>query len=158
MKKLVVPFLKSLLRFFEEPTITHLEKETQKTSLTIELQKKKSGKKKQGKSNLPSIIHKENPARDLMEMMEVPFLALSKNRKNPIIYESPDGTRRIKVTRHTGHFIASIYDWDIILFVARKMQEILNTGVDIPPRSIIIPRHEILKFLHKHDGKKEEKD
>ena len=102
--------------------------------------------------------YKENPARDLIEMMEVPFLALSKNRKNPIIYESPDGTRKVKVTRHTGHFLASIYDWDIILFVASKMQEILNSGSDIPPRTMIIPRHEILKALHKHDGKKEEKD
>jgi plasmid replication initiation protein len=38
------------------------------------------------------------------------------------------------------------------------MQEILNSGLDIPPRTMIVPRHEILKALHKHDGKKEEKD
>ena len=93
-----------------------------------------------------------------MEMMEVPFLALSKKRKNPIIYESRDGRVKVKVSRHTGHFLASIYDWDIVLFVASKMQEILNERKDIPPRTLIVPRHEILKSLHKHDGKKEEKD
>lgn len=63
-------------------------------------------------------------------MMEVPFLALSKNRKDPIIYEKHDGANmiRVRVSRHTGHFLASIYDWDIVLFVAGKMQEILNKG------------------------------
>lgn len=102
--------------------------------------------------------YKKNPARDLMEIMEVPFLALSKNRRNPIVYESPDGTRKVKVTRHTGHFLASIYDWDIILFVASKMQEILNVGSDIPPRTMIIPRHEILTAIHKHNVNTQQKE
>ena len=99
-----------------------------------------------------------NPIRDVVDMMEFPFLALSKNRRNPIIYESQDGTTKIKVTRHTGHFLASIYDWDIILVVAGKIQEILNKGSDIPPRKITIPRHELLKALHKQDGIKQQKD
>lgn len=102
--------------------------------------------------------YKKNPARDLMEIMEVPFLALSKNRRNPIVYESPDGTRKVKVTRHTGHFLASIYDWDIILFVASKMQEILNSGSDIPPRTMIIPRHEILTAIRKHNVNTQQKE
>ena len=119
---------------------------------------KKASKKTKPKEKTEIITYKENPARDLMEMMEVPFLALSKKRKNPILYESLDGTRKLKVTRHTGHFIASIYDWDIILFVASKMQGILNSGTDIPPRTMIVTRHEILKAIHKHNGKKEEKD
>jgi len=99
-----------------------------------------------------------NPIRDVVDMMEFLFLALSKNRRNPIIYESQDGTTKIKVTRHTGHFLASIYDWDIILVVAGKIQEIFNKGSDIPPRKITIPRHELLKALHKQDGIKQQKD
>ena len=99
-----------------------------------------------------------NPARDLMEIMEVPFLALSKDRKSPILYESSDGTRKVKVTRHTGHFLASIYDWDVILFVASKMQKILNDMSDIPPRSMVIPRHELLKAIHRRNGKKTDAD
>lgn len=99
-----------------------------------------------------------NPIRDVIDLMEFPFLALSKNRRNPIIYESEDGTQKIKITRHTGHFLASIYDWDVILVAAGKIQEILNKGSDIPPRKITIPRHELLKALHKQDGKKEHKD
>lgn len=102
----------------------------------------------------------ERAARDLAEMMEVPFLALSKNRTSPIIYEKHDGDNmiKVKVTRHTGHFLASIYDWDIVLYVAGKMQEIINKGSDVPPRTMVIPRHELLKALKKHDGKKEELD
>ena len=58
---------------------------------------------------------KERAARDLAEMMEVPFLALSKNRKESIIYEKHDGPNmiKVKVSRHVGHYLASIYDWDI---------------------------------------------
>lgn len=116
--------------------------------------------KKPKPPRLPELSPKERAARDLAEMMEVPFLALSKNRTSPIIYEKYDGHNfiKVKVTRHTGHFLASIYDWDIVLCVAGKMQEILNKGSDIPPRTMVIPRHELLKAIKKHDGKKEEID
>lgn len=102
--------------------------------------------------------YERNPARDLMEIMEVPFLALSKNRKSPILYESSDGTRKVKVTRHTEHFLASIYDWDVILFVASKMQKILNDMSDIPARSMVVPRYELLKAIHRRNGKKTDAD
>ncbi len=105
------------------------------------------------------IIHYPDiPLRDVIDLMEFPFLSLSKNRRNPIIYENSDGTKKIKITRHTGHFLASIYDWDIILVVAGKIQEILNNSSDIPPKKITIPQHELLKALHKQDGKKQQKD
>jgi plasmid replication initiation protein len=120
---------------------------------------KENNKKEKKKQKIKSIIlYKKNPSRDLMEMMEVPFLALSKKRKNPIIYESRDGRVKVKVSRHTGHFLASIYDWDIILFVATKMQETLNIGKDIPPRTMIVPRHEILTAIHKHNVNTQQKE
>lgn len=111
--------------------------------------------KKEKKAVVPYV---EIPGRDLMDMMEVPFLALSKNRKSPILYESKDGTRKVKVSRHTGHYLASIYDWDIVLFVASRMQRILNEMSDIPPRTMVIPRHELLKAIHRTNGKKTDKD
>lgn len=119
--------------------------------------KKALGKRPNKKKN-ELLYYKGNPARDLIETMEIPFLSLSKNRRTPIIYESEDGTKKVKVTRHTGHFLASIYDWDIILFVANKMQETLNSGTDIPPRTMIIPRHEILKAIHKHNVNSQQKE
>jgi plasmid replication initiation protein len=121
-------------------------------------QPKKVSKDKTSKKKAEVITYNRNPARDLMEIMEVPFLSLSKNRKSPILYESSDGTRKVKVTRHTGHFLASIYDWDVILFVASKMQTILNDMSDIPPRSMVVPRHELLKAIHRRNGKKTDAD
>jgi plasmid replication initiation protein len=99
-----------------------------------------------------------NSARDFCEMMEMPFLALSKNRTSPIEYSNPERGVHVKITRHTGHFLASIYDWDIIIFVASKMQEILNNGSDIPTRTMTFPRHQIIKALGKYDESKQQKD
>ena len=117
----------------------------------------KQGKKPQ-KKKTEIIHHPENPIRDVIDLMEFPFVALSKDRTKPIIYESADKTQKVVISGHRGHFVASIYDWDIILVVAGKIQEILNNGSDIPPRTITIPRHELLKALHKKGGKKQQKD
>lgn len=121
---------------------------------------KESKVKKPKPQRLPELSPQERAARDITEMMEVPFLALSKNRKEPIIYEKHDDKNmmRVKVSRHTGHFLASIYDWDIVLFVAGKMQEILNKGSDIPPRTMIVPRHELLKSLRRDSGGQRQKE
>jgi plasmid replication initiation protein len=100
------------------------------------------------------VVHDPRDIRDVMELMEVPFVALSKNRTEPIIYISPDGKSKVKISCHAPHYLASIYDWDIVLFVASKLQEFLNSKkTDIPPRTLIVPRHELLKAICKHDGK-----
>ena len=96
-----------------------------------------------------------NTARDFIEMMEMPFVALSMKRIKPIVYEDKDRGVNIKISAHREHFLASIYDWDIVVLVAGKMQQILNNGTDIPPRTMIIPRHELLKALGKVPGKKQ---
>ena len=161
MRKFIAAFLKRLSKKLDnsEPNIVHQEIIEVTNKNIPDKISNKSGNKKKEKSKLTEVtLYKKNPARDLIEMMEVPFLSLSKNRKNPIIYESSDGTRKVKVTRHTGHFLASIYDWDIILFVASKMQEILNSGKDIPPRTMIVPRHEILTAIHKHNVNTQQKE
>jgi len=119
-------------------------------------QKNKIIEKKPKKKPSTDII--EFDPRDMMELMEFPFLALSKDRKKPITYQSKDGKIKVRISRHTEHYLASIYDWDIILLVSAKMQEIINSSLDIPPRTLIIPRNEILRSLHKHNGKKQEKD
>jgi plasmid replication initiation protein len=119
--------------------------------------KKEKGKIAQ-KKKTEIIPYPDRPLRDVIDLMEFPFLALSKDRTNPIVYESTDKTKRVIISGHRGHFIASIYDWDIILIVAGKIQEILNNGSDIPPRKITIPRHELLKSLHRQGGKKQQKD
>jgi plasmid replication initiation protein len=190
MKKLITSLLIKLFKINKEDLLavssekreeikdtTHLlQKESIETSLSIDLkledscfvepvlEKKKTVKQKkiqkEDTTKLLELTEKEKASRDLSEMMEVPFLALSKNRIRPICYEKKDGknTMRVRISPHSEHYIASIYDWDIILFVAGKIQKIINDGSDIPPRKIIFSRHEILKALRKHDGKKQEID
>jgi len=121
--------------------------------------------KKVSKNKIPKkkteIVYPVDPIdslRDIIDLMEFPFLALSKDRIKPISYESADKTQKVVISGHRGHFIASIYDWDIILVISGQIQKILNNGSDIPPRKMTIPRHELLKALHKHDGKKQQKD
>lgn len=142
-------------------------KEDVKESLSDPSVKKETTQKKQDKDpckdSLPVPFFKQEtiskgPVRDIMNLMDTPFLALSKNRKKPIAYESPDGTRKTRISAHSECFLASIYDWDIIIFVAGKIQEIINNGSDIPPRILTIPRHEILKSLHKHNVNTQQKE
>ena len=103
------------------------------------------------------IPYPDKPLRDVIDLMEFPFVALSKDRTNPIIYENEDKTQKVVISGHRGQFIASIYDWDIILIVAGRIQEILNKRSDIPSRNVTIPRHELLKALHRQGARKDQK-
>ena len=173
MKNILVKFLKYLTKNEEQGTISQSEtkqefkknQEIEEKKLTIETKKqdekqakkkKDTRRKKQKDGEIVTIDPRD--IRDIMELMEFPFLALSKNRTSPIVYENSDGSVKVRISGHPPHYVASVYDWDIILFVASKMQEIINFQSDIPPRTLIVPRYELLKALHKHDGKKEEKD
>lgn len=149
--------------------VNEISKEKEEVSVTkqiIEVKQEKTEKlkvvkpKKPKGPKRPELSPQERAARDITEMMEVPFLALSKNRTASIIYEKHDGPNMIKVvvSAHRKHFLASIYDWDIVLYVAGKMQKILNEASDIPPRTMIIPRHELFKALGRHNVTKQQKD
>lgn len=169
MKKFIASFFYKLAEKFsekEDPPKVLLEvieatKHDVEASSVVKDIKQKTLKIKEPKPpRSPPLSPQEKAARDLAEMMEVPFLALSKNRKTPIIYEKHDGNNmiRVKVSRHTGHFLASVYDWDIVLYVAGKMQEILNNMSDIPPRKMVVPRHELLKALKRGVGGQRQKE
>lgn len=135
-----------------------LEKETVITNNVPSLELNVTPEKFIQKKKKEIISYPDIPIRDVIDLMEFPFLALSKDRVNPIVYESEDKTQKVEISGHRGHFIASIYDWDIILVVAGKIQEILNNSSDIPPKKIVIPRHELLKALRKQDGKRQHQD
>lgn len=154
MKNLLVKFLKYLTRGEEQEAIYQPDQQTQ-----IEEANKKPAKKSKKKASTDLTKSSFDP-RDMMEIMEYPYLSLSKNRTAPINYERKisNGVVKIKVSCHPPHYMASIYDWDIVMFVESKIQDIINSNSDIPPRTLVIPRHELLKALHKHDGNKQNKD
>jgi plasmid replication initiation protein len=159
MLKFFRPLLKKLVEMLEKlatPT-TPLEEENAVIAEVLPPEGKKKQEKPLPKKKTEIIPYSDNPIRDVIDLMEFPFLALSKDRINPIVYESTDKTQKVIISGHRGHFLASIYDWDIILVVAGKIQEILNKS-EIPSHTITIPRHELLKALHKQAGKKQQKD
>jgi len=173
MRKFLTNLLKKLTAKLEKEgpkTEIHWQAELEESVQLTNIKKEKNSKQeddKQGKGSYKESLPvpflqrtkvSKGPVRDIMNLMDTPFLALSKNRKKPIIYESTDGTRKIKISAHSECFLASIYDWDIIIFVAGKIQEIINNRSDIPPRIITIPRHEILKALHKHNVNTQQKE
>ena len=177
MKKFLANIFRELLRKLEDTkentyeigSQEELKKEelvikTEETVTTVdfEQQQKEPNNKQEGAktTNIGKAIkvHSPRELRDIMGLMEIPIVSLSKKRSAPIIYESPDGSTKIKITPHTGHYIASIYDWDIILFVSSKLQEFLNNSSDVPPRTLIIPRHELIKAICKHTGKTTNKE
>ncbi len=160
MKNLLVKFLTYLTKEKYVPQPKEIDKEStlepeRKLEAQIITEKKQDNKHE--KKSSKSIIKFSIDPRDIMESMGIPFLSLSKNRKSPIVYESPDGTTKVRISCHSEHYIASIYDWDIIQCIAGKIQEVINSKKDIPARTVIIPRHELIKELHKHDGKTNQK-
>jgi plasmid replication initiation protein len=130
-------------------------KKEAKTPKKIKKQKKKQYHGKKSSNRLTDGVIRFDP-RDIMETMKAPFLSLSKNRINPILYEK--NGEIVKISAHRGQYIASIYDWDIIECIAGKIQEMFNSGEDIPPRTLIIPRRKLIKSLYKHDGKTTDKE
>jgi plasmid replication initiation protein len=154
---------KPKVKEIEQDSISNLENEEKPPIIEQKKQDEKQTRKKiDTRRKKPregeTVTIDPRDIRDIIELMEFPFLALSKNRTAPIVYENSDGSVKVRISGHPPHYVASVYDWDIILFVASKMQEIINFQSDIPPRTLIVPRYELLKALHKHDGKKEEKD
>ncbi len=159
MLKFFRPLLKKLAEMLEKlatPT-TLLEEENAVIEEALTPEVKKKQEKSVPKKKTEIIPYPEKPLRDVIDLMEFPFVALSKDRTNPIIYENEDKTQKVVISGHRGQFIASIYDWDIILVVAGRIQEILNKGSDIPSRNITIPRHELLKALHRQGARKDQK-
>ena len=158
MRKLLSTILKKIGEMFEKASHQiELVEDVVVDEAPVPRIKGNTGKKVT-KKKTEIIQYPDNPVRDVIDLMEFPFVALSKNRINPLVYESEDKTQKVVISGHRGQFIASIYDWDIILIVAGKIQELLNNGSDIPSRKITIPRHELLKALHRQGGRKEQKD
>jgi hypothetical protein len=123
------------------PTITEEKKQSKKQA--------KEQTKTRGKKPKDGDIVTIDPRdiRDVMELMEVPFVSLSKNRTAPIIYESPNGKSKVRISCHPPYHVASIY------FVSSKLQETINFASDIPPRTLIVSRNELIKAIYRHAGK-----
>lgn len=89
------------------------------------------------------------PLRDQRECMERPFLSLSKNRRmTPISYTSPDGTIWLQVDPHQSFGMATIWDWDIMIWAASQIREQIEHGRQ-PSRHILCQPYNLLKAIRR---------
>ena len=101
--------------------------------------------------DLFSAIFSDVSNRDTRETMEFPFLSLSKKpRFKPIHYSSPNGTR-VMVSGGEPHGIASIFDYDLIIWLLSQIRHSINRGEKVS-RRIQFNRHSYLRDVRKHSS------
>lgn len=86
----------------------------------------------------------EPPLRDNRDVMEYPFLALQKRRTKAIEYRN--NNIHISVDSDRRFSIATIWDWDLIIFAASHLNDALEQGFEISPRLCFAP-HDALRQM-----------
>lgn len=79
----------------------------------------------------------EPPWRDNRDAMEYPFLALQKKRTRPITYRK--GNVYLSIAADIRYSIATIWDWDLIIFAASHLNDAIEAGLKPSPRIRFVP-------------------
>jgi plasmid replication initiation protein len=77
------------------------------------------------------------PWRDQRDAMAFPFLSLQKSRTRPI--EFAQGEVRIEVHAPARFGLATIWDWDLIIFAASHLNAAIERGGRVAPRIEFVP-------------------
>jgi plasmid replication initiation protein len=91
----------------------------------------------------------EPPWRDNRDAMEFPFLSLQKRRTKPIEFAA--GDVRLSVGADSRFSIATIWDWDLVIFAASHLNDCLEAGQTPAPRVAFVP-YDCLRQLLRHTG------
>lgn len=102
-----------------------------------------------GQLDLFSITAVDPPWRDNRDAMGYPFLALQKRRTTPITYS--DENVWLSVGADSRFSIATIWDWDVMIFAASHINEAIENRRKISPR-IDFVAHDCLKQIGRHTG------
>src|SRR5437764_10182048 len=79
----------------------------------------------------------EPPWRDNKDAMEYPFLALQEVRTKPIKYRR--GNVHLSIAADVRYSIATIWDWDLIIFAASHLNDAIEAGLKPSPRIRFVP-------------------
>jgi plasmid replication initiation protein len=102
-----------------------------------------------GQLDLFSISAIDPPWRDNRDAMGYPFLALQKRRTTPIRYS--DENVWISVSADSQFSIATIWDWDVMIFAASHVNEAIESRREISPQISFVP-HDCLKQIGRPIG------
>ena len=98
------------------------------------------------------------PWRDDREAMSLPMVALGKRKRvRPIEWESPDGARRVLITAPAETGIATIWDFDVILWAISQLNEAVERGIDPSPAIRVAP-YDLLRAIGRDVGGQNYKD
>ena len=92
------------------------------------------------------------PLRDNRDAMEYPFLSLQKGRTKPIEYHRGNVDLEVHAPEKFG--LASIWDWDLIIFAASHLNAAIEAGLKPSPRVRFVP-HDCLRQLGRSSGGKD---
>jgi hypothetical protein len=102
-----------------------------------------------GQLDLFFVTAVDPPWRDNRDAMEFPFVSLQKRRTTPIIYD--DGNVWLSVGADSRFSIATIWDWDVMIFAASHINEAIESRRKISPRITFVP-HDCLKQIGRPIG------
>lgn len=99
------------------------------------------------------------PLRDNRDAMELPFLSLQKGRKLPIEFAGriKDRDVYVSVAADVRATIATIWDWDLIIFAASHLNDAIEAGLKPSSRIRFVP-HDALKQIGRGTGGKDYKE
>jgi len=92
------------------------------------------------------------PFRDEREAMSAPLVSLSKNKRTLIEWEGPSG-QKVTVAAAEKFGIATIWDYDLILWAVSQVNEAVNAGLATSPRIFFHP-YDMLKATGRDTGGK----
>lgn len=95
------------------------------------------------------------PLRDNRDVMEYPFLALQKRRTQPIEYRNKN--IHLSVAADVRFSIATIWDWDLIIFAASHLNEAVERGHKPAPRISFAP-YDALRQMSRTTGGRDYKE
>lgn len=101
--------------------------------------------------------------RDQRETMERPFFALSKKRFTPIEYKSPKGDVEVRVSPNVQHGMATIWDFDILIWAASQINEgarrhRLDKTAPAPSATLFFQPADLLRAIGRGTGGKDREE
>lgn len=90
------------------------------------------------------------PLRDTRETMERPFFSLAKSKRvKPIDYTSPDGKVWVYVSANADYGMATIWDADILIYIASMIADMRRRGANDIPQTIHFMPYDMLRLLRR---------
>ena len=91
--------------------------------------------------------------KDERETMERPFLCVHRKPSDkPIKYRSSDGSVAVDVYPHPDFGLATINDWDIVIWAASVIWDQINETGTAPSRTIGFHPHNLLRAIGREPG------